>query len=116
MALVPNEKRPVPDSYSALLGEIKERIRSAQYAALRAVNLELLSLYWDIGRLIVRRQQGQTWERAIVENLANDLRLEFPRRADGSFSCTGHGNSGARVRSAGIPSRTSESFTRSTKT
>jgi hypothetical protein len=34
MALVPNEKRPMPDSYSALPGEIKERIRSAQYAAL----------------------------------------------------------------------------------
>lgn len=61
MALVPNEKSPAHASYSALLGEIKERIRSAQYAALRAVNLELLSLYWDIGRLIVERQQGETW-------------------------------------------------------
>ena len=78
MALVPNEKSPAHASYSALLGEIKERIRSAQYAALRAVNLELLSLYWDIGRLIVERQQGETWGRAVVENLAKDLRAEFP--------------------------------------
>jgi DUF1016 N-terminal domain len=51
----------VRDSYFALLGEIKERIRSAQSAALRAVNLELLSLYWDIGRLIGQRQKGETW-------------------------------------------------------
>ncbi len=44
MALVPNENSPAQDSYHALLIEIKERIRAAQYAALRAVNLELLSL------------------------------------------------------------------------
>jgi len=31
---------------------------AAQYAALRAVNLELLSLYWDLRRLIDQRQQG----------------------------------------------------------
>ncbi len=52
MALVPNENSPAQGSYHALLIEIKERIRAAQYAALRAVNLELLLLYWDIGRLI----------------------------------------------------------------
>jgi len=78
MAVVANENRPAEDSYHALLIEIKERIRSAQYAALRAVNLELLSLYWDIGRLIDQRQQGETWGRAVVENLARDLRTEFP--------------------------------------
>ena len=35
MTVVPNENSPVQDTYVALLGEIKERIRSAQYAALR---------------------------------------------------------------------------------
>ena len=78
MALVPNQSSPAQDSYRALLIAIKDRIRSAQYAALRAVNLELLSLYWDIGRLIVQRQEGETWGRAVVENLAKDLRAEFP--------------------------------------
>ena len=41
--------------YGQLLGEIKQRIRSAQYAALKAVNKELIVLYWDIGELIVER-------------------------------------------------------------
>jgi predicted nuclease of restriction endonuclease-like (RecB) superfamily len=67
-----------PDSYGALLREIKERIRAAQYAALRAVNRELIELYWDIGRLIVERQSGQTWGRGVVQNLAQDLQREFP--------------------------------------
>ena len=44
---------PLPDDYTGLLAEVRERIRSAQYAALRAVNTELVGLYWDIGRMIV---------------------------------------------------------------
>jgi predicted nuclease of restriction endonuclease-like (RecB) superfamily len=78
MPLMDSERSLPPDSYGALLREIKERIRSAQYAALRAVNRELINLYWDIGRLIVERQSGQTWGRSVVQNLAKDLQLEFP--------------------------------------
>lgn len=47
--------------YPKLLGEIKQRIRSAQYEALRAVNRELIGLYWGIGRLIAERQAGDSW-------------------------------------------------------
>ncbi|MHC4945194.1 MAG: PDDEXK nuclease domain-containing protein [Planctomycetota bacterium] len=64
--------------YKGLLKEIKERIHSAQYAALRAVNKELLNLYWDIGRMIVERQKGMTWGKSVVERLAADLRKAFP--------------------------------------
>ena len=38
----------LPNDYPALLGEIKQRIRAAQYEALKAVNKELIALYWDI--------------------------------------------------------------------
>jgi len=64
--------------YPALFKEIKERIRSAQYEALKAVNKELVSLYWDIGRMIVERQKGTTWGKSIVKRLAKDLQAEFP--------------------------------------
>ena len=64
--------------YSMLLGDIKQRIRSAQYEALKAVNKELIGLYWDIGRMIVERQQGGTWGKSVVEQLAKDLQTEFP--------------------------------------
>jgi DUF1016 N-terminal domain len=72
------ESRLPSDSYGTLLREIKERIRAAQYDALRAVNRELINLYWDIGRLIIERQAGETWGRSVVQNLAKDLQLEFP--------------------------------------
>ena len=70
----------VPPSldYSQLLAEVKERIRSAQYAALKAVNSELVGLYWDLGRMIAERQAGETWGKAVVRKLSDDLRQEFP--------------------------------------
>ena len=68
----------ISTGYSDLLGAIKGRIRTAQYDALRAVNKELISLYWNIGELIVQRQQGETWGHSVVERLAADVRSEFP--------------------------------------
>ncbi|MDR1163103.1 MAG: PDDEXK nuclease domain-containing protein [Candidatus Accumulibacter sp.] len=64
--------------YPALLAEVKARIHSAQYAALRAVNKELVGLYWDIGRMIVERQKDAKHGAAIAEQLADDLRDAFP--------------------------------------
>ncbi|NEO44223.1 MAG: DUF1016 domain-containing protein [Moorea sp. SIO4A3] len=64
--------------YRQLLVEVKQRIREAQYQSLKAVNKELITLYWDIGRLIVTRQQGETWGKSVVEQLAKDLQAEFP--------------------------------------
>ena len=75
-----------PRNYSGLLSEIKERIRSAQYAALKAVNKELVGLYWDIGRMIVERQAAEGWGKSVVEQLAADLQMEFP--GVGGFSAS----------------------------
>lgn len=66
------------NEYGNLLNDIKRRIKSAQYEALKTVNKELISLYWDIGRMIVERQEGRTWGKAIVEQLSKDLQAEFP--------------------------------------
>ena len=75
-----------PQDYPRLLTEIKERIRSAQYEALKTVNKELVGLYWDIGRMIVERQDVEGWGKAVVEQLAADLRAEFP--GVGGFSAS----------------------------
>jgi len=66
------------NNYAVLLKEIKQRIRSAQYEALKAVNKELISLYWDIGQMIVERQKEEKWGKSVVEQLAKDLQAEFP--------------------------------------
>lgn len=86
--MMPTDHNPegMASAYPALLSEIKERIRSAQYAALKAVNHELISLYWDIGCLIVARQEAAGWGDGVVEQLASDLRAEFP--GVGGFSAS----------------------------
>ncbi len=68
----------LPADYVSLLAEVKERVRAARYAALNAVNKELVGLYWDIGRTIVERQRAQAWGKSVVEQLAKDLQAEFP--------------------------------------
>jgi DUF1016 N-terminal domain len=69
---------PTSEDYRYFLIEVKQRIRSAQYEALKAVNKELIALYWDIGAMIVFRQQEASWGRSVVEQLAKDLQAEFP--------------------------------------
>jgi predicted nuclease of restriction endonuclease-like (RecB) superfamily len=64
--------------YRAFLAEIKERIRSAQYDALKAVNKGLISLYWDIGKRIAEKQARYGWGKSVVETLARDLQREYP--------------------------------------
>jgi len=66
-----------PD-YPAFLAALKDRIVHAHISAARAVNRELVLLYWDIGRGIVEKQQRAGWGDAVVERLAADLRAEFP--------------------------------------
>jgi predicted nuclease of restriction endonuclease-like (RecB) superfamily len=70
--------KQLPDDYTALLAEVKGRIRSAQYEALKAVNKEMVALYWDIGKLIVERQNREGLDKSVVVRLANDLQNEFP--------------------------------------
>jgi len=66
-----------PD-YPAFLASLKDRILHARISAARAVNRELVLLYWDIGRGIAEKQQTAGWGNAVVERLAADLRAEFP--------------------------------------
>jgi predicted nuclease of restriction endonuclease-like (RecB) superfamily len=66
------------NKYGELLMEIKQLIRTAQYTALKSVNKELIALYWEIGGLIVRRQEEETGRKSVVEKLAKDLQAEFP--------------------------------------
>jgi predicted nuclease of restriction endonuclease-like (RecB) superfamily len=74
----PNSILGKAHDYLGLFTEIKKRIYSAQYEALKAVNRELVGLYWDIGRLIVERQNSEGWGKSVVEKLSADLRREFP--------------------------------------
>lgn len=67
-----------PDGYGDLLSDFLARIRVAQQRAAQAVNQELVSLYWSIGKDILARQEQQGWGAKVIDRLASDLRSSLP--------------------------------------
>ncbi len=64
--------------YASLLTEVKARIRSGRVRATLSANAEMLAMYWDIGRLIDRRQKSEGWGAAVIPRLSRDIRNELP--------------------------------------
>ncbi|MBI4803322.1 MAG: DUF1016 domain-containing protein [Elusimicrobia bacterium] len=64
--------------YRRFIEDLKARVISARISAVRAVNRDLILLYWDIGRGIVEKQQVLGWGDSVVEMVAADLRRAFP--------------------------------------
>lgn len=73
-----SSKALVTADYSGFLADLKARILRSRITAVRAVNRELIQLYWDIGRGIVGKQKTAGWGNSVVERLARDLQDEFP--------------------------------------
>lgn len=66
--------------FALFVADIKTKIREAQYEALRAVNRELIDLYWSIGKSIVEKQEAYGWGKSVVEKLSVELQAEFRGR------------------------------------
>lgn len=71
------ERSLVPSDYQELLTAVKERIQAGRVRAHLAANQELVRLYWDLGKLIVERQESQGWGKAVVKRLSADLCADF---------------------------------------
>ena len=69
---------PQNEEYQALLASLKERIKTAQLRAGLAVNAELVTLYWHIGREILDRQKRLGWGAKVIEQASRDLTRAFP--------------------------------------
>ena len=63
------------NEYLNTIESIKKEIKSAQYKAAVSVNRELIMLYYNIGKLI---NEHKTWGNKSIDNLAADIKLEFP--------------------------------------
>ncbi|MDM0002550.1 PDDEXK nuclease domain-containing protein [Variovorax sp. J22P240] len=72
-------RTPDPTSdYAHFIDDLKRRVAAARLSAARAVNRDLIALYWDIGKAILDKQQALGWGQAVVEQIARDLRASFP--------------------------------------
>lgn len=68
----------VPTGYAGWRQDIVTLIEHAKLKALQSVNTELLTLYWQIGREILDKQQQQGWGAQVIVQLSKDLTSRFP--------------------------------------
>jgi len=68
----------LPDDYLLTLAEIKQRIQQERLRVVVSANQGMVLLYWDLGRLILDRQERQGWGAKVIDRLAADLREAFP--------------------------------------
>ncbi len=75
---VPPAKATVPPDYLAVLSEIKERIQQTRLRTVLAANAGMILMYWDIGQVILKRQDEQGWGAKVIDRLSADLQQAFP--------------------------------------
>lgn len=66
-------------NYADLLRQVKARVALAQKKAIYAANEEMLTMYWDIGRLLSESQKQIGWGNNALEQLSNDLKNDYPK-------------------------------------
>lgn len=66
-------------AYQQLVTDASTRVKTGRLTAYRAVNKELIQLYWDLGKMILERQEENGWGNSVVEMLAKDLQKAFPK-------------------------------------
>lgn len=71
-------KLSIDQDYLSWLREIKAKVLRLQIKASLAVNVELISFYWDLGRDIVEKQLIKNWGDAVIDQLSKDLQSIFP--------------------------------------
>ena len=71
-------KASLPDDYAAALRAIKRRIQQERLRVALSANAAMVTLYWDIGQMILERQERAGWGAKVIDRLAADLREAFP--------------------------------------
>lgn len=74
---VPPPLAELPRDYLETLGDIKQRIQQERLRVVLAANSAMVLLYWDIGRLILDRQERAGWGAKVIDRLSDDLRAAF---------------------------------------
>jgi predicted nuclease of restriction endonuclease-like (RecB) superfamily len=64
--------------YQAFLTHVKQKYQKAQIKAACAVNYEMIQFYWQLGQMIIEKQDQTAWGSKFLEQLSKDLQTEFP--------------------------------------
>jgi predicted nuclease of restriction endonuclease-like (RecB) superfamily len=75
---VPPPRSDMPRGYAETLGEIKQRIQQERLRVVMSANSAMVLLYWDIGQMILDRQEREGWGAKVIDRLSADLREAYP--------------------------------------
>lgn len=71
-------KAALPADYADALAAIRSRIQQERLRVVLSANAAMVLLYWDIGQMILARQERAGWGAKVIDRLAADLREAFP--------------------------------------
>ena len=71
-------KASLTPGYANALATIKSRIQQERLRVVIGANAAMVLMYWDVGRMILERQQHAGWGAKVIDRLAADLHDAFP--------------------------------------
>jgi len=75
---VPDFQISLPEKYAELLHDLKLKIQATRLRAVLSANNELVLMYWDIGQVILEKQETEGWGARVIDRLSYDLQEAFP--------------------------------------
>lgn len=73
-------------TYSALVEEIRQLVNQARHRVAYSINIEMLCTYWNIGKLIVSKEESKNHDEASVRQLLVNLSKDLTRELGKGFS------------------------------
>jgi predicted nuclease of restriction endonuclease-like (RecB) superfamily len=68
----------LPTGYNQWRKDIENLIDTAKLKTAISVNMGTLSLYWNIGKSILQKQEQEGWGKQVIEQLSKDLISRYP--------------------------------------
>ena len=75
---VPSTLSELPKDYPTLLRSIKQLVSTTRTRTLVAASAQMTMMYWQIGRMILDRQDAAKWGAKVIDRLSADLKKAFP--------------------------------------
>lgn len=66
------------NDYNELIQNLKKKVYNVQLKTFIKANKELLTFYWELGEIIVKKQTKTSWGDGFLAQLSKDLTEEFP--------------------------------------
>ena len=75
---MPSTLSELPKDYPTLLRSVKQLVSTTRTRALVAASAQMTMMYWQIGRMILDRQDAAKWGAKVIDRLSADLKKAFP--------------------------------------